>query len=252
MLENYKLLISYDGSRYLGWERQPGIDRTIQGKIEAVLTRMLSAEGELRQPVDLIGAGRTDAGVHARGMCANVFLDSKRSEGEIRAYLNRYLPDDISVDALSICGKRFHARYHARGKLYRYSCYFGEKKPVFERKYLLILPEMPDVERMRLAAEALIGEKDYRSFCGNPRMKKSTLRRIDRIEILERKGCLRFYFHGSGFLQHQIRIMVGTLLEIGFGKREPGDMERILLAKDRSQAGYTAEAGGLCLMRVDY
>lgn len=246
MKQNYKMILSYDGSRYFGWERQPTTDMTIQGKLEAVLHRMCG------ESVSVIGAGRTDAGVHARAMAANVLLETPLTEEEIRQYMNRYLPEDISVNELKRCGDRFHARFKASGKLYRYSCYCGEQKPVFERKYLTVLMQRPEPARMREAAQYLIGEHDFRAFCGNPRMKKSTVRRIQSIEITEKGPYLRFYFHGSGFLQNQVRIMVGTLLEAGLGKREPLELPEILASGDRRRAGYTAEPQGLCLMKVFY
>ena len=148
--------------------------------------------------------------------------------------------------------ERFHARYLARGKVYRYSCYIGKNKDVFERKYLYHLEEEPDIEEMKRAGAYLVGEKDFKSFSGNPKMKKSTVRKIFNIDILRNGNILRFYFHGSGFLQYQIRIMVGTLLEVGYHKKRAEEMEEILLSKDRRRAGYTAPAKGLCLMKVEY
>ena len=271
MEQNYKLTISYDGSRYFGWEHQKSTENTIQGKLETVLARMLLADREERETeahctdssketaqtealpaVSVTGAGRTDAGVHAKAMIASVRLDTPRSEAEIQDYMNRYLPEDISVDGLRRAAERFHARYSAVGKTYCYSCYAGNAKPVFERKYLTLLEQMPDVSRMREAAALLTGTHDFRSFCGNPRMKKSTVRTVDSIEIRVSGPYLRMYFHGNGFLQHMVRILSGTLLEVGFGKRSPEEMSAILAARDRTAAGYTAPAQGLCLIRVDY
>ncbi len=246
MKQNYKMILSYDGSRYYGWEHQPNTELTIQGKLETVLSRLTG------EAVTVIGAGRTDAGVHARGMCANALLDTELTEDEIRAYMNRYLPEDISINELKRCGDRFHARFKASGKTYRYSCWYGEQKPVFERKYVRVLEQKPDIGKMKAAAQYLIGEHDFKSFCGNSKMKKSTVRRIDSIDITENGSYIRLYFHGTGFLQNQVRIMTGTLLEIGFGKRAPEEMQAILEKKDRKAAGFTAEPQGLCLMKVDY
>ncbi len=246
MKHNYKMILSYDGSRYYGWEHQPNTELTIQGKLETVLCKMTGQE------VTVIGAGRTDAGVHARGMCANVLLDTDMSEEEIRNYMNRYLPEDISINELKQCSDRFHARFKASGKTYRYSCWYGEQKPVFERKYVRVLEKHPDLEKMRAAAQYIVGEHDFRSFCGNSKMKKSTVRRIDSIDITENGPYIRLYFHGTGFLQNQVRIMTGTLLEVGFGKRQPEEMKEIIERKDRQAAGFTAEPQGLCLMKVDY
>lgn len=250
MKRNYKMTISYDGTRYYGWEHQPGQPMTIQGKLETVLSRMVGAPED--KPVTVIGAGRTDAGVHARAQTANVLLDTDLSEQEIQAYLNRYLPEDISVDELKICADRFHSRFKAVGKTYCYTCYCGEAKPVFDRRYVTILDKMPDTERMREAADLLTGMHDYRSFCGNSHMKKSTIRVVDQIEIRRKGPYIRFVFHGNGFLQNMVRILTGTLLEVGEGKRAPGEMTALLEAKDRRLAGPTAPAKGLTLMQVEY
>ncbi|MBS7240443.1 MAG: tRNA pseudouridine(38-40) synthase TruA [Acetatifactor sp.] len=245
LVKNYKLIIQYDGSRYYGWQRQPE-QTTVQGKLESVLSAMTD------RPVEVIGAGRTDAGVHARGMAANVFLETESSCQEIRDYLNRYLPDDIAVLAVKEASPRFHARYNAIGKTYRYTCYDGEVKSVFDRKYCYRLPEKPDLDRMWAAAEVLKGEHDFRNFCVNPRMKKSTVRNVDRIEIKREGDYLTFTFHGNGFLQNMVRILVGTLLEVGFGRMTVEQVEAVLINPDRQKAGPTAPALGLCMMSVDY
>ncbi|MCD8217683.1 MAG: tRNA pseudouridine(38-40) synthase TruA [Clostridiales bacterium] len=246
MKNNYKMILSYDGSRYFGWEHQPNTPMTIQGKLEHVLIRMTG------QDVEVIGAGRTDAGVHARGMVANAHFETAFSDIEIRDYMNRYLPDDICVREVRQASDRFHSRYNALGKTYRYTCYVGDGKPVFDRKYVYAPEERPDVERMRKAAECLVGTHDFASFCSNPRMKKSTVRKVNRIEIARKGAYLYFTYHGTGFLQHMVRILTGTLLEVGYGKREPESMTELLEARQRSQAGFTAPAKGLCLLKVDY
>ena len=246
MKANYKLLIAYDGTRYYGWEHQPGQEMTIQGKLETVLSRMT---GEVQE---VIGAGRTDAGVHAKGMVANVHMDTPMSPAEIKSYLNQYLPEDIAILSVNIASDRFHSRYNALGKTYCYTCYLGEEKPVFNRRYCYIPEQVPDVDRMRAAAAFLVGTHDFAAFCSNPKMKKSTVRKVDRIEI-ERKGSyLNLTFHGSGFLQHMVRILTGTLLEVGYGLRTPESMQELLENRKRSEAGFTAPARGLCMMQVDY
>jgi tRNA pseudouridine38-40 synthase len=250
MKRNYKFIISYDGSRYHGWERQPGKDMTIQGKLEGVLTRMVGApEGD---SVNLIGAGRTDAGVHARAMTANAVLDTDMSESEIQRYMNEYLPEDISVNEVRICSDRFHARYNALSKTYRYTCWVGDSKPVFDRKYVTILEREPDIDKMREASSYLVGTHDYKSFCGNTHMKKSTVRCVDTINIEKSGNYIRFYFHGNGFLQNMVRILTGTLLEVGYGNIAPAEVKDILEACDRQKAGPTARPEGLCMMKVDY
>ena len=250
MKRNFKLIISYDGTRYHGWERQPGKDMTIQGKLEAVLNKMVGNSGDLA--VNLIGAGRTDAGVHARAMTANVFLETDMSEEEIKSYMNEYLPEDISVNEVKVCSDRFHARYNAVGKTYRYTCWYGNSKPVFDRKYVTILEKKPDTQAMRTAAQYLLGTHDFKSFCGNTKMKKSTVRCVDTINIEESGNYIRLYFHGNGFLQNMVRILTGTLLEVGYGNITPDEVKDILDACDRQKAGPTAPPQGLTLMKVDY
>ena len=244
-MKNYKLTIAYDGTRFFGWEHQPGKD-TIQGKLEDVLGELNGA------PVEVIGAGRTDAGVHARAMVASVQLETSYSDTEIRDYCNRYLPDAIAVREVKACAPQFHARYKATGKTYRYTCFDGAVKPVFDRRYLTLLDHPVDETAMSRAAQYLIGEHDFRAFCGNPKMKKSTVRTVDSITIERRKDRVIFTFHGNGFLQNMVRIMVGTLLEVGRGFWPPEQVREILASCDRTQAGPTAPPEGLCLMKVDY
>lgn len=246
-MKNYRFIISYDGTRYSGWEHQKHTDDTIQGKLETVLARMCDAD-----TVKLVGAGRTDAGVHAKAMTANALLDTSLSCTEIRDYMNRYLPDDIVVQQVTEAAGRFHSRYNATGKTYRYTCYTGATKPLFDRKYVTKLDSVPDLGAMNLGAAYLTGMHDFASFCGNPRMNKSTVRTVDKITLSQTGDYLIFTFHGDGFLQHMVRIMVGTLLEIGYHRLAPEDILTILQGRQRSLAGPTAPAQGLCLIEVDY
>ncbi len=223
------------------------IAKPSRGKIETVLARMVD-----KDMVDVIGAGRTDAGVHARAMIANVHLDTQMSPEEIRDYANRYLPDDIAILEVREAADRFHARYKAVGKTYQYTCFDGPVKPVFDRKYYTPLDQELDVEAMQEAAHFLEGKHDYKSFCGNSRMKKSTVRIVDTITVRRRKGYVYLTFHGTGFLQNMVRIMSGTLIEVGLGRKRPEEVGEILEACDRKVAGPTAPAKGLCLLKVDY
>lgn len=246
MMQNYKFTIAYDGTRFFGWERQPDRD-TIQGKLEAVLSPSgRPAGGDHRRRPHRCRRSR-------RAMVANAQLDVKESPEEIRDYCNRYLPDAIAVREVKPCGPRFHARYNALGKTYRYTVFVGEVKPVFDRKYVTLLPYAPGCGAGcgRLPAY-LTGEHDFAAFCGNPRMKKSTVRTVDTIDIQQRKDRITFTFHGNGFLQNMVRILVGTLLEVGRGFWEPEQVQAILDSRDRKQAGPTAPPEGLCLMKVDY
>jgi tRNA pseudouridine38-40 synthase len=246
MKMNYKIVLAYDGTRYYGWERQASTDMTIQGKLETLLEKMVGT------PVDVIGCGRTDAGVHAKAMVCNAHMDTDKTPEEILSYMNEYLPEDICVREVRIASDRFHSRYNAIGKTYCYTCYIGTQKPVFDRKYVYVTHQTPDIEKMRQAAEYLKGTHDFASFCSNTRMKKSTVRCVDQIDITQTGDYLTLTYHGNGFLQHMVRILTGTLLEVGYAKRTPESIPALLEAKTRSQAGYTVPAKGLCMIKVDY
>ncbi len=243
---NYSFIVSYDGSRYEGWQRQSRTGETVQGKLEKAIS---SFTGEAAQ---VIGAGRTDAGVHARGQRANVHLAAAFPLAQLQEEINRRLPDDISISSMREAGDRFHSRFSARRKWYRYRIRVGAEKNVFDRRYVWQLGEALDISAMEKAAALLTGTHDFTSFCGNKKMKKSAVRTVEKISFEEKRGELFLDFYGDGFLQNMIRILVGTLVEVGEGKRDPADMENILAAKDRSKAGFTAPACGLCLMEVWY
>ena len=245
-MKNYKFLIQYDGSRYNGWQRQKNVMGTIQGKIENVLMEMTGKE------LTLQGAGRTDAGVHARGQVASVHLESDKSVVEIQDYLNQYLPADIRIYDVKEASPRFHARLLATGKHYRYTIDCGKTADVFARKYVMRAEGKLDMEKMRAAAKLLEGRHDFKSFCGNKKMKKSTVRTIEEIRLVKEGQFLHIDYYGDGFLQHMVRIMTGTLLEVGRGERAPEDIADILNKKDRKVAGFMAPAKGLCLMQVYY
>jgi tRNA pseudouridine synthase A len=235
MEKNYKLIIGYDGTRYFGWEHQPGKD-TIQGKLEDVLNHLTE------KPVLIIGAGRTDAGVHARAMAANVVLSVDMTAEQLRDYMNRYLPDDIIVQEVREASMRFHARYNAIGKTYCYTVFDGKTKPLFDRKYVWQLEKPVNIERMQKAAEYLTGEHDFMSFCKNPQKKKSTVRTVDQIEIRRRGDYVTLTFHGNGFLRNMVRILTGTLVAVGQGEMTAEQVKAALEAKDRLTAGQTAPA----------
>lgn len=243
---NYKLTIQYDGTRYDGWQRQGNTDDTLQGRLEGVLSRMVGS------PVEIQGAGRTDAGVHARGQVASVHLPQGYTPQEIQNYLNRYLPEDVAVVEVAEVGERFHARLSAKGKEYRYHIRMGSVPDVFARKYSYRVEEPLDIAAMERAAQFLTGKHDFRSFCGNRRFKKSTVREIFHIGVEVRGSDLTLIYRGDGFLYNMVRILTGTLLEVGLGQRTPESMVEVLEARERTAAGKTAPAQGLVLEEVYY
>lgn len=243
---NYKMVIAYDGSRYNGWQKQGNTKDTIQGKLEKVLEKLEGRE------VEVIGAGRTDAGVHALGQVANVKLESKINGETLLQYLNQYLPEDIAVLSVKEVPMRFHSRLNATEKTYLYRIYRSEIPNPFIRKYTVTITEELDIEKMRMAAELLIGEHDFKSFCSLKKSKKSTIRTLYSITIEEIEEEIRISVRGNGFLYHMVRIIVGTLLEVGTGKKKPEEIEQILEKRERQAAGKTAPAHGLFLKEVKY
>ena len=245
-MEHYKITLAYDGSRYDGWQRQGNTDRTIQGKLERVLSRLDE------QPVELRGAGRTDAGVHAKGQVADFRLEHSLSPSEVHEYLNHYLPEDIAVLSCESCDPRFHARLSATGKRYVYRIWNSEIPNVFERKFLTAWPQELDLEAMKQGAAHLVGTYDFKAFCANKKFKKSSVRTIYSIDITRIGNEIRFTFEGDGFLYNMVRILTGTLVEIGMGERGANDISAILASLDRTRAGRTMPPQGLILDEVFY
>ena len=244
-MRNLRLDICYDGSRYRGWQRQSGTDNTIQGKLEQCLTKILG------EPIEISGSGRTDAGVHAEGQVASFHCESTMPTVDILSQLRRYLPEDIGIYSCKDVSPRFHARLNAKEKTYRYRIWNSDAPCVFDRRYVAVVPETLDLDAMRQAARYLEGEHDFSAFCGNPKFKKSTVRFIRSATIEEKGNEIRILFTGNGFIHNQVRIMVGTLIEVGRGDRSPESIPALFGGK-REDAGFLAPAQGLCLMEVTY
>lgn len=243
---NYKAVLQYEGTRYRGWQTQGNTDNTIQGRLEALLTRM---EGDA---VEVHGSGRTDAGVHAAGQVINFRSSCGKSPEEIRDYMNQYLPEDISVLSVEEAAPRFHARLNAVRKTYVYRIWNSPIRNVFGRRFQTWVSEPLDVEAMRRAALLLSGTCDYRAFCSLKRFKKSTVRTVEEIQVEQHGSLIEISFTGDGFLYHMVRIMTGTLVEVGLGLKKPEDMTTILESKDRNNAGRLMPPEGLTLQCVEY
>lgn len=244
-MRNIKLKICYDGTRYRGWQRLPGVENTIQGKLETALSRILE------EPVEISGSGRTDAGAHAMGQVANFHCSSAMESLEILQQLRRYLPEDIGIESCEDVPERFHARLNAKSKTYQYRLWNSDAPCVFQRRFVCVDSRKLDMEKMQTAARYFLGEHDFSAFCANKKMKKSTVRRIDSLEITRKGSEIQFTVTGNGFLYNMVRIMVGTLLEVG---REERDADSILylFGQKREAAGALVPASGLCLMEVFY
>ena len=244
-MRNLRLDICYDGSRYKGWQRLKNTDNTIQHKLEQTLSRILG------EAVEITGSGRTDAGTHARWQVANFHCSSQMPCQEILEQMRRYLPEDIGIYSVKNASERFHARLNAKTKTYCYRVWNSELPCVFDRKYVCVDPRTVDLELMEQAAHYLLGEHDFSAFCANKNMKKSTVRFIQDLQIQRVGHEIRFTVTGNGFLHHMVRIMVGTLLEVGRGERAADSIPR-LFGADRCEAGQLMDACGLCLMEVTY
>lgn len=245
-MKNYKITIQYDGTRYSGWQAQKCTPDTIQGKIEHVLETLAG------HPVEIMGSGRTDAGVHARGQVANFHIEDDYEKEQIFLWLNEHLPKDIAVTEIEEVPERFHSRFSAVKKTYVYRIHTGNVSNVFERKFMYDYKPTLDVSKMKEAAGYLIGTHDFKAFCGNKKMKKSTVRTIYDIQIEELPGELRISYTGNGFLMNMVRILTGTLIEIGDGRKAADSIPQIIESLDREQAGYTAPPQGLILEQVYY
>lgn len=243
---NYKLVLKYDGSNYLGWQAQKN-GQTIQQTVEQAIYNILG------EHVRLYSSGRTDAGVHALGLTVNFYTDKELSPSKTADELNRLLPFDISVVDFQEVPLDFHARRSAIAKTYRYTI-LREKKPRDnQRKDVHYYPAPLDIEKMRLASSYLIGCHDFSSFGNNPGYPVDhKVKTIKKLDIIDSGNYIFIEITGSGFLYKMVRSIVGTLLWIGAGKMPPEKMSAILEARDRTKAGPVAPASGLCLVEVIY
>lgn len=245
-MRNIKLTIEYDGKRYSGWQRLGNDEKTIQGKIEAILSQMTG------ETIEIIGSGRTDAGTHARGQVANFKTNTTMALPEVLDFLNRYLPRDIVVKKVEEVPERFHARYNAKGKKYSYYVWNDPIPSVFERNHSFDYPQALDLEKMEKACQKLIGKHDFIGFSALKKIKKSTVRTIEELSIQQEGKMLHFTFVGDGFLYKMVRILMGTLLDIGSGKSDLSVIDTIFETKVRQQAGETVPSHGLFLDEVYY
>jgi len=255
-LRNFRIVIQYEGTRYQGWQKQGGTvqkgtvqkstDNTLQGKFEQLLTRLAGV------PTQIHASGRTDAGVHAYGQVANFWMETQWTAQEMMEQLNRYLPEDVAVISCAEAAPRFHSRLNAVSKTYRYRILNTQVPAVFDRRYVWQLPDKLDVQKMREAAQLLCGTHDFAAFTSAKKSKKSTVRTITDIRIEKSGQEVILTFEGDGFLYHMVRILTGTLVEVGRGVRPVEDMEHLLAEKKRELAGELAPAKGLALMEVRY
>jgi tRNA pseudouridine38-40 synthase len=243
MLQTYKIILSYDGTDYYGWQKQPQ-KKTVQGELEKALYRFKTKR------IPVMGAGRTDAGVHAMGQVAHFHARLDLSDDELLRALNGQLPSDIRIASLTRVDRKFHARKSALSKVYQYRICNHRSISPFDVRYVLHWPPPLEIEKMQAAASLFIREADFSTFSSNRQL--HPVRRILRSEITRQKHEIVYTVEGTGFLKYMVRTMVGTLLEVAKGRLEPHEIEALFEQKKRSLAAPTAPAKGLCLIQVNY
>ncbi len=244
-MRNLRLDMCYDGTRYRGFQRLRDTDNTVQGKLEQALSRILG------EPIEVSGSGRTDAGVHALNQVVSFHCNSDMPCDVLLGQLRRYLPDDLGIYSCREVSDRFHARLNAKDKTYCYRIWNSDSPCVFQRRYVAVLPEKLNLEEMKQAAVFFLGEHDFSAFCANKHMKKSTVRRIDYLDIRREGEEVRITVRADGFLYNMVRILVGTLVEVGLGSRSARSVPE-LFGQERAKAGRLMPPEGLCLMEVTY
>ncbi len=242
---NVKILLEYDGTAYCGWQRQKNA-LSIQEVLETAIS---SITGE---KIHVIGSGRTDRGVHALGQVANFKTNTRIPIEKLPYAINSKLPEDIVVKHAEKVAENFHARFSAKSKIYTYTIYNSKFPSPLLRRYSYFCPRPLDIEAMKRAAEKLVGIHDFKAFMASGSEVKSTVRHIQRLEVERNGDIVRLEVQADGFLYNMVRIIAGTLLDVGIGKIDADDMTSILKSKDRSCAGKTLAPQGLCLVKVIY
>lgn len=248
MIRNIRLTIEYDGTRFCGWQKQNARNRfrTIQEEIERSAERLFGKE------IRLIGAGRTDSGVHAEAQIANFKVNSNLPLYNIKKGLNSYLPADIAIVSVEHADLHFHARFNAKSKLYRYTIVNRKVRSPLLKRYAALISFDLDIDAMRKAAKYFIGKKDFRSFQATDKKATNPIRSIKRLDIVKDFHIIRIYIQADGFLYNMVRNIVGTLIDVGRGRIRPEAVKEILSKRHRPAAGQTAPAKGLCLLKVFY
>ncbi len=244
-MKRVKLIVAYDGTSYCGWQVQPNAI-TVEGVLNEALTSLL------HETITVIGASRTDSGVHAMGNVAVFDTDSKIPGEKFSYALNQRLPEDIRVQSSCEVPLDFHPRKVNCNKTYQYRIVNSEFPNPLKRLYAHFTYYNLDVDKMQEAADYLVGEHDFKSFCSIHTQAKETVRTIYSLQVTKENEEIIITIRGNGFLYNMVRIIAGTLLQVGLGNRKPEEMEGILLAKDREAAGPTAPACGLTLLQIKY
>ncbi|MBW9155556.1 tRNA pseudouridine(38-40) synthase TruA [Clostridium tagluense] len=245
-MRNLKMILEYDGSRYKGWQKQEDNDLTLQGKIQSVLSKMAG------EPIEVSGCVRTDVGVHAENYMANFHTNSDLSNEAILDYLYEFLPEDIVVKSMVEASEKFHVAYNIKSITYVYKINNNELRNVFNRKYVYHSDGKLNLEKMRIAAESLVGTHDFQGFTTVTADTKSTIRTINYINIIEKNDMVEIEINGNDFLWNMVRIIIASLIDIGEGKLEVEDIETLLTEKTESKYSLMAKSKGLSLRNIEY
>lgn len=244
-MRNFKTTIEYDGTEYHGWQVQP-TGRTVQGELTRVLALLE------KRHVTVYGAGRTDAGVHARGQVANFFLERDWGLSELRDAINGNLDRDIRIVDVEVAQDSFDARFSAKSKTYRYTIWVGPVVSPFSYRYVYHHRSPLDVDEMAGAAQLLVGLHDFSAFTSMESEIEDRVRDLYRLDVIQNGNIISIEAEANGFLRYMVRTIVGTLMEVGRGRRSAERVRAILASRNRAEAGPTAPASGLTLLRVDY
>lgn len=244
-MRNIKLTIEYDGGNYKGWQRQPE-GNSIEEEIEKILSMMMNTE------IDILGSGRTDSGVHAKGQVANFYTESNIKTDKIKYALNRMLPSDIYIIDAEEVDLKFNARKSAHEKTYRYVVYNCDQPSVFYERYSFYVSKKLNIEKMIEASKLLIGEKDFKVYSKLGSSTKTSIRNLKNIEIKREGNFIYFYYTANGFLYNMVRMITGTLIEVGMGKKSIEHIKLALETGDKKYVGKNAPSRGLTLMEVKY
>lgn len=246
MVKNFKLTIEYDGGLFHGWQRQKD-DRTVQGEIEKALFTMTGDK------ITLTGSGRTDAGVHAIGQVANFLCETNHSPEVFQKGLNSLVPEGVVIKECCQADNKFHARFDAKSKTYHYRILNRSLPAVIGRQYLWYIRKNLDIDAMKVSIDHIRGLHDFKAFEGAGSPRSHTIRNVMKADLeLKKNDNLVFEIKADGFLRFMVRNIVGTLVDVGLGKITPDEFKKILLSKDRANAGATAPPHGLFLISVDY
>ncbi|PHV71299.1 tRNA pseudouridine(38-40) synthase TruA [Sporanaerobium hydrogeniformans] len=244
-MSRFKLIVAYDGTHYHGFAKQPnGI--TIQELLEK------AAEAILNQPIHVIGAGRTDTGVHAKAQCCVFDATTEIMPERLVKAINSKLPRDVVVQSIELVSEAFHPRYAAKRKTYRYQIHNGKVQDPFIYRYAYFYPYKLDLRKMQEAATHIVGKHDFAAFCSAGSSVKTTIREVYRLEITKQGELIQIDICGNGFLYNMVRIIVGTLIEVGIGRKAPDSLVTIIESKNRKLASPTAPPQGLMMLNIEY